>query len=292
MNAFLTPDGVPFYAGTYFPPRAAPGDAELAAGAGRASREAWREQRERDRRAGRPPILPRLRGAAALQAPEDELDPAALDAAVADAAPRLRPEHGGFCARRRSSRRVGDRVPAARRGPSADDGPAHAARDGVAAACTTRSAAASRATRSTRAGSCRTSRRCSTTTRCSRARTCTRWQVTGEPFFRRVCEETLDFVLRELRQDGGRLRLGAGRRLRGRRGQVLRVDAGRGARGARASWPTCAIEHFGMTEAGQLRGREHPGARDARSRGAARDQAPAATARASSACGPGSTTSA
>ena len=71
------------------------------------------------------------------------------------------------------------------------------------AACTTSSAAASTATRSTRSGSCRTSRRCSTTTRCSSRRTCTRGSLTGEERYRAIVEETLDYVLRELRLDGG-----------------------------------------------------------------------------------------
>ena len=49
----------------------------------------------------------------------------------------------------------------------------------------------------------------------------------------------------------GRLLLGARRRLRGRRGQVLRVDGRRAARRARPrSSPTDAIEYFGATERG------------------------------------------
>ncbi len=51
------------------------------------------------------------------------------------------------------------------------------------------------------------------------------WQVSGEERFRDVCCETLDWALREMREPGGRLLLGARRRLRGGRGQVLRVDA-------------------------------------------------------------------
>ena len=51
------------------------------------------------------------------------------------------------------------------------------------------------------------------------------WQVTGEPLFRRVCEETLDWALRELRQEEGGFASRARRRLRGRRGQLLRLDA-------------------------------------------------------------------
>ena len=139
------------------------------------------------------------------------------------------------------------------------------------AACTTRSAAASRATRSTRAGSSRTSRRCSTTTRCSRAPTCTAGRCRASRCFRRVCEETLGLHGARAAPGGGRLRLGPGRGLRGRRGQVLRVDARRGPSGAGRAGRR---RHRALRDdrGRQLRGREHPGARDARSRVAARDQ--------------------
>ena len=59
------------------------------------------------------------------------------------------------------------------------------------------------------------------------------FQVSGEALFRRVCEETLDWAMRELRQDEGGFASSLGRRLRGRRGQVLRLDAGRDRCGAR-----------------------------------------------------------
>ncbi len=51
------------------------------------------------------------------------------------------------------------------------------------------------------------------------------WQVSGEPLFARVVTETLDWALRELRQEEGGFASRARRRLRGRRGQVLRLDA-------------------------------------------------------------------
>ena len=54
------------------------------------------------------------------------------------------------------------------------------------------------ATRSTRSGWCRTSRRCSTTTPSSPRSTCTRWLAIGDPEYRRIAEETLDYVLREM----------------------------------------------------------------------------------------------
>ena len=58
LNAFLTPDGVPFFAGTYFPPEPRHG---MPAGAGARRRRATRgdaARRDRHRRSG---ILPRLR---------------------------------------------------------------------------------------------------------------------------------------------------------------------------------------------------------------------------------------
>src|SRR5918997_528111 len=81
LNAFLTPDAVPFWAGTYFPPEPRQGmpswpQVLTAIGA------AWDQQREEIRsQAGG--IVERLRGAAALQPPEAEIDPGSLDAAVA-----------------------------------------------------------------------------------------------------------------------------------------------------------------------------------------------------------------
>ena len=72
------------------------------------------------------------------------------------------------------------------------------------AASTTRSAAGSTATRSTRTGSSPTSRRCSTTRRCSCGAYLHGWLVTGTERYRRVVEETVAYVLRDLRHaDGG-----------------------------------------------------------------------------------------
>ena len=77
------------------PARAAPGAAELAERA--ALRSARRGTSSARRSARRPAaIVERLRGAAALKPPEAEIDPGSLDAAV-DALRKLYdPEHGGF----------------------------------------------------------------------------------------------------------------------------------------------------------------------------------------------------
>ena len=61
MTVFLTPDGEPFYGGTYFPPEPRHGLPSFRAGAGARSRTAWRERRDEvaslggaARRGGRP----------------------------------------------------------------------------------------------------------------------------------------------------------------------------------------------------------------------------------------------
>src|SRR3712207_3893431 len=94
LNAFLTPDGVPFYAGTYYPPQprqGMPAWTQVLTGVA----TAWREHRpEIEESAGR--IVPRLRGAAMLEPPEQEFDPQALDAAVAALRRDYDAVHGGW----------------------------------------------------------------------------------------------------------------------------------------------------------------------------------------------------
>ena len=66
------------------------------------------------------------------------------------------------------------------------------------------------------------------------------WVVTGEARYRAIAEETLDYVVRELRLPERRARLRAGRRHERRRGAHVHLDGGRG--GAR---PSCCspFEH-------------------------------------------------
>ena len=66
LNAFLRPDGVPFYAGTYYPPeprQGMPSWIQVLEGVS----HAWREQREEIEQASQT-ILPRLQGAARARA--------------------------------------------------------------------------------------------------------------------------------------------------------------------------------------------------------------------------------
>jgi uncharacterized protein len=94
LNVFLTPEQVPFYAGTYFPPEDRGGLPSwrrvLSAVA-----EAW-DQRKDEIRAGGERIAERLRGGALLRPSTEPLDPRMLDDAVAALRRAYDPVHGGF----------------------------------------------------------------------------------------------------------------------------------------------------------------------------------------------------
>ena len=146
-------------------------------------------------------------------------------------------EYGGFGRRAEVPARLDDRVPA-RAAASARCRCTRCARWPTAAS-TTRSAAASRATRSTPYWIVPHFEKMLYDNALLARAYLHGWQVTGDAAARGAsCEETLDWVLRELRQPRGRLHVRARRRLRGRRGQVLRLDARRAARGRSATTPT------------------------------------------------------
>jgi len=199
LNAFLTPEGIPYYAGTYFPPeprQGMPSWPQVVIGVA----NAWQEQRAEIEETGRQ-ILPRLAGAASLAPAEGEMDPATLNAAVDVLRRGYDQEHGGFSA-------SAPKFPAAstiefllRRG------------ERQMALHTLRAMASGGMYDQIGGGFARYS-------------VDARWeiphfekmlydnallaraylhgfQVSGEPFFARVCTETLDWALRDLRQDEG-----------------------------------------------------------------------------------------
>src|SRR5215204_5031382 len=194
LNAFLTPDGVPFYAGTYWPPEprhGMPSWSQIVVGVA----QAWVEQRAEIEETGRR-ILPRLAGAAALAPAEGDLDPA-----VATLRRGYDHVYGGFST-------AAPKFPAAsaiefllRRG------------EREMALHTLRAMASGGMYDQIGGGFARYS-------------VDARWviphfekmlydnallaraylhgfQVSGEPFFARVCTETLDWALRDLRQEEG-----------------------------------------------------------------------------------------
>ena len=94
LNAFLTPDAVPFYAGTYFPPQprqGLPSWSQVLEGVS----QAWREDRDGIAMAT-DSIMPRLQGAAGIQAPGGEIDPGSIDAAIAKLRRSYDSDHGGW----------------------------------------------------------------------------------------------------------------------------------------------------------------------------------------------------
>jgi uncharacterized protein YyaL (SSP411 family) len=94
LNVFLTPEQVPFYAGTYFPPDdrgGMPSWRRVLRGVA----NAWDENRAQIREGGER-IAQRLGGGAALRPSDGELDPRALDAAVEELRGAYDPVHGGF----------------------------------------------------------------------------------------------------------------------------------------------------------------------------------------------------
>ncbi len=94
LNVFLTPEQLPFYGGTYFPPEprgGMPAWTQVLQAIG----EAWSEQRE-EIRAGGERLRERLAGAALLRPSSEPLTEAALDEAIAGLRAAYDPRHGGF----------------------------------------------------------------------------------------------------------------------------------------------------------------------------------------------------
>ncbi len=301
LNVFLTPEQLPFYGGTYFPPEPRHGMPAWTQVL-QAIAESWSERSEEIRAGGEQPARAAVRRRAACSPRPSRSTSRALDDAVERLRESFDADNGGFGARAEVPAGLGARVPAAAR-RARDDAARRCAR-WPAAASTTSSAAASPATASTAPGRCRTSRRCSTTTRCSRAPTCTAGRRFGERrLLRRLPGHARLGAARDARPRG-RLLLGARRRLRGRRGPLLRVDARPSCATALGEDADAAIALVRRDRAGQLLRPAPPRARAERAAGP-RERAPrarrrarasasasACSRRAPSACARGSTTSA
>ncbi len=94
LNVFLTPEQLPFYGGTYFPPEPRPGMPAWTQVL-QAIGEAWNERRE-EIRAGGERLRERLSGGALLKPSTDPLREDALDRAVAGLAGTYDARNGGF----------------------------------------------------------------------------------------------------------------------------------------------------------------------------------------------------
>ena len=231
MTVFLTPAGEPFLGGTYFPPEPRHGLPELPAGARRRSSDAYRERARRRRRARRAQLIERDRRSAELGPRASRSPDASCSAARARG---LRDElrrrvHGGWGARAEVPAGRDARVPAPR-ADGDDDALGWSRRRSTRwprAACTTSlgggfhrysvDAAVARAALREDALRQRAARR-DVPPRLGRDR---ERSATARSPSRRSTTCCASSLLAR-----GRLRLGAGRRHRRRRGPHVHVDGG------------------------------------------------------------------
>src|SRR5215211_2683541 len=94
LNVFLTPEQVPFYAGTYFPPESRMGMPSWRQVL-EAVAHAWQEKRD-EIRAGGSRVAQRLQGGAMLRPSTEPMDARELDAAVEALRSQYDRAHGGF----------------------------------------------------------------------------------------------------------------------------------------------------------------------------------------------------
>ncbi len=198
LNVFLTPEQVPFYAGTYFPPEPRHGMPSWRQVL-EAVAAAWDERRD-EIRAGGSRIAERLRGGALLQPSAEAFDERRLDDAVRALREAHDPVHGGFGGAPKFP-------PASALGFLMARGEVEVPRH------TLRGMASGGMYDQVGGGFARYSvderwlvphfeKMLYDNALLARAYL-HGWQVTGEALFRRVCEETLEWALRELRGPEG-----------------------------------------------------------------------------------------
>ena len=257
LNAFVTPEGNPFWAGTYFPPQSRqqlPSWRDVLTSLA----QAWVDQRDEIVTASRD-IVPRLAGAATLEAAPDEFDPAVLDEAVAILGQVFDREFGGWGAapkfpmtsviefllargerpmalqtlRRMASGGLYDQIGGGFARYSVDVGwvVPHFEKMLYDNALLARAYLHA-------------------------------WKITDDPLFRRVTEETLDWAVRELRQDEGGFASSLDADSEGVEGKFYVWTPAQVREALSPDLASDAIAHYGITEEGNFEGAHDPHARD------------------------------
>jgi uncharacterized protein YyaL (SSP411 family) len=198
LNVFLTPEQVPFYAGTYFPPEPRHGMPSWRQVLG-AVASAWDERRD-EIRAGGGRIAERLRGGALLRPSAEPFDEARLDEAVAKLREAHDPVHGGFGGPPKFPPASALQFLMAR---GETEVPRHTLREMASGGMYDQVGGGfARYSVDERWLVPHFEKMLYDNALLARAYL-HGWQVTGEPLFRRVAEETLEWALRELRGPEG-----------------------------------------------------------------------------------------
>ena len=250
LNAFLTPEQAPFYVGTYFPPEARHGMPPWRAVIEAVS-EAWEQRSDRVREQGAQ-VLRSLGGASRLPASEEPLTDAVPTQAIDTLRGLYDPVNGGF-----------GRAPKFPQASLIEFLLARGERD--ISLATLRAMAAGGIYDQVGGGFARYAVDATWTVphfekmlydNALLARAYLHgWQVSGEPLLRRVCEETLDWALREMRGPEGGFCSALDADSEGVEGKfyVWTLDELRAALGDEALFQE-AMAFFGATQAGNFEG--------------------------------------